>query len=89
MAMYRALESERADALFKDPLTRVLAGGKGEMFVEVIGKKDKITNAMTNILRMEIKPCYLLLSKGQNFFNSIIGKLQNLYGKSYTNSNEG
>ncbi|MEH2161515.1 MAG: SAM-dependent methyltransferase [Nostoc sp.] len=46
VAMYRALESERADALFKDPLARVLAGGKGEMFVEVIGEKDKITNAI-------------------------------------------
>ncbi|MEH2423232.1 MAG: SAM-dependent methyltransferase [Nostoc sp.] len=46
VAMYRALESERVDALFKDPLARVLAGGKGEMLVEVIGEKDKITNAI-------------------------------------------
>ncbi|MHC5824850.1 MAG: YncE family protein [Nostoc sp.] len=45
-AMYRALESERVDALFQDPLARVLAGGKGEMLVEVIGEKDKITNAI-------------------------------------------
>ncbi|MEH2095381.1 class I SAM-dependent methyltransferase [Nostoc sp.] len=46
VAMYRALESERVDALFKDPLARMLAGGKGEMLVEVIGEKDKITNAI-------------------------------------------
>ncbi|MEH2002450.1 MAG: SAM-dependent methyltransferase [Nostoc sp.] len=46
VAMYRALESERVDALFKDQLARVLAGGKGEMLVEVIGEKDKITNAI-------------------------------------------
>ncbi|MEH1794054.1 class I SAM-dependent methyltransferase [Nostoc sp.] len=46
VAMYRALESERIDALFKDPLARMLAGGKGEMLVEVIGEKDKITNAI-------------------------------------------
>lgn len=46
VAMYRALESERVDALFKDPLARMLAGGKGEMLVEIIGEKDKITNAI-------------------------------------------
>ncbi len=46
VAMYRALESERVDALFNDPLARLLAGGKGEMLVEVIGEKDKITNAI-------------------------------------------
>ncbi len=30
VAMYRAMESERADALFYDPYARVLAGERGE-----------------------------------------------------------
>lgn len=46
VAMYRALESERADALFHDPYARLLAGGKGAMLVEVLGEKEKITNAI-------------------------------------------
>lgn len=46
VAMYRALESERADALFYDPYARLLAGGKGAMLVEVLGEKEKITNAI-------------------------------------------
>lgn len=46
VAMYRALESERADALFDDPYARTLAGGKGAMLVEVLGEKEKITNAI-------------------------------------------
>lgn len=39
-------ESERADALFHDPYARLLAGGKGAMLVEVLGEKEKITNAI-------------------------------------------
>jgi methyltransferase (TIGR00027 family) len=46
VAMYRALESERADALFCDPYARLLAGGKGAMLVEVLGEKERITNAI-------------------------------------------
>lgn len=46
VAMYRALESERSDALFKDPYARLLAGGKGAMLVEVLGDKERITNAI-------------------------------------------
>jgi methyltransferase (TIGR00027 family) len=46
VAMYRALESERVDALFHDPYARLLAGGKGAMLVEVLGEKEKITNAI-------------------------------------------
>lgn len=36
VAMYRALESERPDALFKDPYARRLAGERGEAIVETI-----------------------------------------------------
>lgn len=46
VAMYRALETERPDALFQDPFARLLAGGRGKMLVEVIGKKQQITTAI-------------------------------------------
>lgn len=46
VAMYRALETEREDALFQDFLARRLAGGLGEILVEVIGEKQKVTSAI-------------------------------------------
>jgi len=36
VAIYRAIESERADALFKDPYARRLGGARGEAIVESI-----------------------------------------------------
>ncbi len=46
VAMYRALETERKDALFQDFLARRLAGGLGEILVEVIGEKQKVTSTI-------------------------------------------
>ena len=46
VAMYRALETESPDALFKDPFARLLAGGKGEMLMEVVGDKQYGTKAI-------------------------------------------
>ena len=46
VAMYRALETERKDALFQDLFARRLAGGLGEMFVEIIGDKQQITSVI-------------------------------------------
>ncbi len=40
IAMYRALETERSDALFCDPLARRLAGGRGEVLVEILGDRE-------------------------------------------------
>lgn len=37
VAMYRALETERSQALFRDPFARRLAGGRGAMLVEMLG----------------------------------------------------
>jgi|GEM_PF-7126137 len=37
--MYRALKTERPDALFHDPLTRRLAGYEGLFAVEVLGEQ--------------------------------------------------
>ncbi len=46
VAMYRALETERPDSLFKDKYANLLAGSKGAMLVEILGEKQKITNAI-------------------------------------------
>lgn len=46
VAMYRALESERPDALFQDPFARRLAGGEGALMVEVLGDKQQGTTAI-------------------------------------------
>jgi methyltransferase (TIGR00027 family) len=46
IAMYRALESDRPDALFRDPFARRLAGGEGAMMVEVIGQQQQGTSAI-------------------------------------------
>ncbi len=46
VAMYRALETDRPDALFQDPLARILAGGQGAMHVEVLGNKERATTAI-------------------------------------------
>jgi methyltransferase (TIGR00027 family) len=44
VAMYRALETERPDALFKDTHARLLAGGRGELLTKIIGNERKIAN---------------------------------------------
>jgi methyltransferase (TIGR00027 family) len=44
VAMYRALESERPDALFQDSWARLLAGGKGQILVEMLGDKQQAAN---------------------------------------------
>jgi methyltransferase (TIGR00027 family) len=47
IAMYRALETERPDALFRDPFARQLAGSEGAMAIEVLGKSQQGMNAVT------------------------------------------
>ena len=37
VAFYRALETERSDALFRDPYARMLAGERGERIVAALG----------------------------------------------------
>lgn len=44
VAMYRALETERPDALFRDSYARRLAGGRGELVVKILGNKRQIAN---------------------------------------------
>lgn len=46
VAMYRALETERPDALIQDPFARLLAGALGEALMEMLGDKQNATNAL-------------------------------------------
>ena len=46
VAMYRALETERPQALFRDPLARRLAGGRGEMLVAMLGNQPQGTSSI-------------------------------------------
>ena len=44
VAMYRALESERPDALFRDSHARRLAGGQGALVIKILGHERQIAN---------------------------------------------
>ena len=46
VAMYRALETERPDALFRDPLARRLAGGQGALHDAMLGKSQRGVDAI-------------------------------------------
>lgn len=46
VAMYRAIETERPDALFQDPLARRLAGGRGAVQAAVLGQKRQVADAI-------------------------------------------
>ena len=49
MAIYRALESERPDALFQDPYARLLAGERGEEIVRMVPRST--SSSWTSIVR--------------------------------------
>jgi O-methyltransferase involved in polyketide biosynthesis len=44
VAMYRAIESARSDALFQDPFASILAGGQGRLLAEVFGNQEQAVN---------------------------------------------
>ena len=44
VAMYRALETERPDAHFQDPLARLLAGDRGEELAQLLGSQQDAAN---------------------------------------------
>ena len=52
VAVYRAMESERPDALFRDPFARRLAGEKGDEIVRTM--KDGRTMAWAMIVRTQV-----------------------------------
>lgn len=46
VALYRALESERRDALFQDPWARQLAGGQGQLLQTLLGHPSKYADVI-------------------------------------------
>ena len=63
VAMYRAFESERADALFRDPYARRLAGDRGEEIVRTIRRGRSMAWPM--IVRTAVMDEIILRSVGQ------------------------
>src|SRR5690348_7149806 len=52
VAVYRAMETERPDALFRDPFAKQLAGEKGEQIVRTM--KDGRSMAWAMIVRTQV-----------------------------------
>jgi methyltransferase (TIGR00027 family) len=52
VAMYRAIETERPDALIRDPLARRLAGGQGLLQSTVLGQRQQGVDAIALRTRM-------------------------------------
>ena len=52
VAIYRAIESERPDALYRDPLARRLAGERGERIAETMTSSLVNRNAWSFVARM-------------------------------------
>ncbi|MCA9573349.1 MAG: class I SAM-dependent methyltransferase, partial [Myxococcales bacterium] len=47
VAVYRAMETERPDAIFRDPFARALAGPEGERIVQEVARGRSAAWAMT------------------------------------------
>lgn len=46
VALYRALETERSDALFQDPWARQLAGGQGQLLQTLLGNPQRYSDVI-------------------------------------------
>ncbi|MDE1888297.1 MAG: class I SAM-dependent methyltransferase [Gammaproteobacteria bacterium] len=70
MAMYRALESERPDALFHDPYARELAGERGREIVERLPKARRLAWPM--VVRTQILDELIQDSVEQDGFDTVL-----------------
>lgn len=61
VAMYRAMESERPDALFHDPYARRLAGERGEQIASTISERQL--------------PAWAYMARTLNFDQLILGEV--------------
>jgi methyltransferase (TIGR00027 family) len=70
VAVYRAMESERPDALFSDPYARKLAGEKGDEIVRTM--KDGRTMAWAMIVRTQVFDEIIMAEVGTNGIDLIV-----------------
>lgn len=70
VAMYRALESERPDALFQDPYARELAGERGREIVEHLPKARNLAWPM--VVRTQVLDELILDAVEQDGFDTVL-----------------
>ncbi|MBA2685270.1 MAG: class I SAM-dependent methyltransferase [Gemmatimonadaceae bacterium] len=70
VAVYRAMESERPDALFHDPFARTLAGEKGDEIVRTI--RDGKTMAWAMIVRTQLFDEIILAEVGTDGIDLVL-----------------
>lgn len=70
VAMYRAMESERPDALFRDPFARTLAGAKGDEIVRTM--KDGTSMAWAMIVRTQLFDEIIMAEVGTDGIDLIV-----------------
>ncbi len=70
VAVYRAMESERVDAIFHDPFARRLAGKKGEEILE--GMKEGRAMAWALIVRTAVMDELILDAIGRGGVDTIV-----------------
>ena len=80
VAVYRAMETERPDALFHDPFARRLAGAKGEAIVNMM--KDGRRMAWPMILRTYLMD-EIILREIANGVDTVLNLAAGLYARAY------
>ncbi|HEX8162371.1 MAG TPA: class I SAM-dependent methyltransferase [Pyrinomonadaceae bacterium] len=81
VAFYRALESERADAHFRDPLARRLAGERGEQIVR--GMKKGVAFSWSMIVRTCIMDELILRAVGRDKLDTVVNLAAGLDARPY------
>ena len=81
VAMYRAMESERPDALFRDPLARALAGEHGEEIIRRLPKARQIAWPM--IVRTAVMDEIILRAVHKDGADTVVNLAAGLDARAY------
>ena len=81
VAMYRAMESERPDALFRDPWARQLAGPEGEAILNSVPKGRQMAWPM--IVRTHVMDELILRAVNQNGMDTVVNLASGLDARPY------
>lgn len=89
VAFYRARESERADALFRDPFGRRLAGARGEEIAAAMPSRERDNRRVTQTLKdleaaargsQNTMPCILDAVRAYATVGEICDTLRSVFG---------
>jgi methyltransferase (TIGR00027 family) len=81
VAMYRAMESERPDALFYDPFARQLAGDRGEQIVKELAKHGM--QSWPIVVRTQVLDELILKAVEEDGFDTILNLAAGLDARPY------